>query len=217
MKKLFFVFITAFLLIGCVSYKDEIDFNRDFSGKTKIELTVSKILSKELDKDFNLSKLGRFLGKEKNGITLEDFDRIEKGNLVTYLFRIKFRSIKALNNFSLDDFQIENQNSKNHLFDIHINRENGRIFWRRILKIENKQKTGETPKEILAVLFANYIWEYRVRFPYEVLKTNGILEDDKKTVYWKYDLYTILLGDTITLEAVLKEPSLWERFLNLFK
>ncbi len=204
------------LFSSCISYKDSISFNDNFSGDVKIELTVSSILARQLDREFDLDKLSRQLNKEKYGIILKGFNRVQTGKLVSYIFKIHFRSIKDLNNFSLDYFDIESPQdivSNSKLFNISLEENDGKIYWSRILKISQYKNKGDIP-EFLSVLLSNYIWEYKAKFPYQVIRTNGLVSEDRKSVTWKFDLYTLTITDNIKLEAVLKKPSFWNRILR---
>ncbi len=216
-SRVFFVFIFI-LLTGCISYKDTLSFKDNFSGNAGIEISVSKLLARQLDKEFNINRLKKQINKEKNGITLKSFNRVETGNLVTYIFKMKFRSLKDLNNFSLDYFNIENPaglSPETHLFNISIKREKEKIYWVRNIKLSSAySKKAEFP-EFLSALLSNYVWEYRVKFPYRVISTNGIIGEDKRTVNWKFDLLTITTEKDIKLKAVIKEPSFFERILRL--
>ncbi|WP_461829001.1 hypothetical protein [Aquifex sp.] len=51
-------------------------------------------------------------------------------------------------------------------------------------------------------------------FPYKVIKTNGNLQEDKRTVVWQYDLYSLMSMDRVVMLAELKEPSLFEKILR---
>lgn len=214
-KVILLVFV-LFLTSSCISYKDSIAFDENFSGNVKIELTVSTILAKQLDREFDLKKLSKQINKEKYGIMLKGFNRVQTGKLVSYIFKIHFRSLKDLNNFSLDYFDIESPQdimSNSKLFNISLKENDGTIYWSRTLKLSQYKSKGEIP-EFLSVLLSNYIWEYRVKFPYDVVSTNGLVLDDKKTVIWKFDLYTLTITDNIRLEATLKKPSLWDKLLR---
>ncbi len=214
--KLLLLFFFLLLFSSCISYKDSITFEDNFSGKVKIELTVSSILARQLDMEFDLNKLSKQINKEKYGIILKGFERVQTGNLVSYIFKIYFKSLKDLNNFSLDYFDIDSPQdivSKSKLFNIFLEEKDNKLYWTRIIKISDYKSKEQIP-EFLSVLLSNYVWEYKVTFPYNVISTNGLVADDKKTVTWKFDLYTLTVTDNIKLEAVLKKPSLWDFILK---
>ncbi len=210
MEKIRIIFLAIFLVLfqSCIVYKDRITYNEDFSGKAEVKLIVPPFVSKELEKSYTQIKLKE--GTEEKGVKILKVNKTYEANNVIYTFVLSFRSPEALRNFSVKDF-VEGKK----LFNIKLTREKEKIHWERVLEFDKKDKKPLSEDEqALAALLGGYVWEFRVSFPYRVMKTNGNLQEDKRTVVWQYDLYSLMSMDRVVMLAELKEPSLFEKILR---
>ncbi|NPB07508.1 MAG: hypothetical protein GXN96_01105 [Aquificae bacterium] len=196
----------SLLVSSCILYEEEVSFNEDFSGKAKLSLKVPSVIATEIDKEFYEIKdqISRGELKEKEGIKLLAAKRVQEGNVVTYLFEISFKNPQAFSSF------LSSEKSKE---EIKIREEGSRLYWSRTIK---RSPGMEEDEEVIAYVLSDYVWTYRVIFPYRVLDANGKVQEDKKTVVWKYDLYTILSSPQIEMAATLKRPTLIDRILKFF-
>jgi len=213
----FFLLITL-LITSCVKYNDTIVFNEDFSGTDTIEFYISNVI---LDTDAGRELVQNFK-KMKEDKNLKGIKLIEKkvenlGSETKFTIKLQFSSLDALNKLTNSDKENSKLNETFKLVE-----ENDYFKYTRTItptsKDENKPKTeADIAAENLAkMVLAEYVWTFKVKFPYEVVKTNGNLKEDKKTVEWKYDVYT-LVEKGVKMEALVKKPSLLDKIVNFFK
>ncbi len=210
MEKIRIIFLTVFLLLlqSCIVYKDSITYNDDFSGRAEVKLIVPPFVSKELEKSYTQIKLKE--GTEERGVKILKVNKTYEANNVIYTFVLSFRSLDALKNFSIKDF-VEGRK----LFNIKLSREGKKIRWKRVLEFSNEDRKPLSENEqTIAALLGSYVWEFRVSFPYRVIKTNGNLQEDKRTVVWQYDLYSLMSMDRVIMLAEIEEPSLFRKILR---
>lgn len=206
--KIFFLIFFLFLLQSCVVYKDKITYKEDFSGKAEIKLIVPPFVAKELDKSYTKVKLKE--GVEEKGVKIIKVNKVYEANNVIYTLILAFKSPERLREFNVKDF-IEGEK----FFNISVKKKGEYFYWERVLNFEeNEKKPLSEDERAIAALLGSYVWEFKVIFPYDVIKTNGNLEEDKRTVLWQYDLYTLMETDKVLMFAELKEPSLFEKLLR---
>ncbi len=229
MKKfyLFLSIIFSLLISSCISYNEEININKDLSGTASFELYFPNALLENEDNDLSkdIEKVKKEAEKYK-GIELIEAKAVPVGSQTKYLVKIKFSSIDDLKKFfnsNVKDQKTEGSGEKDSanlkntdLFNIKITHKNGKIKFERIITPDETQnEEDDFTKGLLQTMLANYIWTFKTKFPYEVIETNGDLQQDKRTVVWKYDLYT-LFDKGVKMEAMIKEPSLLDKIIIFF-
>lgn len=216
---LFLTIVFSLLFSSCINYNDEIKINKDLSGTMSVEFLIpNSLLGGELGKGFEkYIQEAEENAKKVKGIELLEAKIIPEGSQTKYRIRLKFNSFENLEKY-FKEYKDEKKDSP-YNFKI-FETEEGIKFERIITPTESKDKKRETEEDKMAESFAqsilaNNIWSFKITFPYEVIKTNGDLQEDKKTVIWKYDLYT-LAAKGVKMEATIKKPSLIDKIIEFF-
>jgi hypothetical protein len=219
MGKFLKVFLLSLILIfsSCIKYEEEMILNNDFSGSIYMDFLFSNLTdedSQSLEKE--LDKL-KERAKQFKGVDVVFAKKEILGSNTRYKIKLKFSHIKRLEAF----FNENNGKDSlgNGLYNFKLTSKDGLLKYERNIKLKGiSDDLGENFvfKEFVRSILANYIWKFSVRFPYEVIETNGELLDDKRTVRWEYDLYK-LTEDSVKMEALMKEPSFIERLIMKIK
>lgn len=216
MKKWLFFLVFLFIFPSCVSYNEDLKLNKNFSGVLQIEFYLPGLFFDRKDYAAFQKKLNTIEeeAKKYKGIQVLESKVFPIGNQMEYILKIKFSSFENLKKFlnSNDKNSLHTQNS--NLFNINFKNIDGKIKFERVISPFGKGQ--ENYVEGMIELFSSNIWTFKVRFPYEVEKSNGKVQEDKKTVIWKYSFYT-LYKEGAKMEATLKKPSFLDKITDFLK
>jgi len=226
MKK-FFKIILAFLLLtlaSCMEYKEEMNLNKDFSGTIYMNFIFQNFLlegdnNTKLDKELQELKEK---AKKYKGIDIIFIKKEPLASKTSYKIKIRFSDLKTLEKFlNEESSNRRGTNSRKSIYNFRLVELDDYIKFERVIRInedrENYQDEEEAILENLTqLILTNYLWKFKITFPYKVLDTNGILLEDNKTVEWTFDLYT-LSKKPVKMEVKMEKPSLLNKIINFLK
>jgi hypothetical protein len=210
-KKISLIMLLS-LVAGCLTYNEEVWLNRDGSGKMSMEIGLSEaLLSMAPNKSelpFSEEKIEKDFSNKK-GIRLTEhkiYSRAGNKYVITYF---QFDSIESLKNLFAD-----NKDHKSEFFDnfrIDNDKDGNVRFSRTIDLTEEKEgkEENEFGKGMASTIFSNYIWKYKIHFPYKIINANTSPENidyKNNTVTWEFSMASFFNEPQI-MTATLKPSS----------
>lgn len=213
--------ISLMMVSGCINYSEETWLKGNGSGRMKMAIGISEALmsmSPEEGGEGAFSDEGiKNAFKGKKGIRMKSAKTYNKdGNKVMDL-EIEYESLKALE-------ALGNSDNTSFIGKITLKKnKKGQLVFTRVLTFSSpnaeKEKDEEYSamgEEMMAGLFANYVWRYTVHFPYKVISANtsdDAIDRKTNTVKWDVSLAS-LIKKPQKMTAVLRPYNFFESVLH---
>ena len=199
----------AFLLTGCIEYAEKMGFNKDGSGNITLKLGVDESMLSMGESENN----GKF-DEQKIRNELETSDGIKVTQSKSYSDKGK-KWIEISLDF--DSFESLSESSKKEkqggfIGEISlVEEENGNLSFSRKISFGDPKKDNdeENPFEgLFETMFSQYLWEYEIHFPTNILSANTADENIDITnnkVTWSFSLLSLTKGPQV-IKATLAKP-----------
>jgi hypothetical protein len=207
-----------------MEYREEMSLNKDFSGTIYMNFIFQNFL---LEGD-NSNKLDRELeelkekAKNYKGIQIVFIKKEPLASKTSYKIKIRFSDLKTLEKFlNEESSSSRGTNSRKSMYNFRLVELDNYLKFERVIRINDDTQAYSDEEEALLqnltqLILTNYLWKFKITFPYKVLDTNGILLEDNKTVEWTFDLYT-LSKKPVKMEVLMEKPSLLKKIINFLK
>ncbi|NIT35279.1 MAG: hypothetical protein GTN49_02080 [candidate division Zixibacteria bacterium] len=198
----------AAIVAGCVSYKQQVTFESDGSGRVVVDAWVdhfdvaeeeSQTASAQNAPEINQGLGPAFAGLD--GVTVEENwvkvegeedERREHTRLV-----LAFDKVENLAGHGVFEKQ-----------ELSFQKNDGEFAFTQTIRTGRKKERQEYTKEseeLARSLFEGYTFTYAVVMPGRVVDTNGTLGEDGRTVTWEWPLYDFSNQDVIVMTAASRE------------
>jgi len=219
--KLLLILPIISFLTSCLRYNEETTLYKDFSGITTVEVLLPKMFADDKDMDetfYNLDKLEKEM-KEKGDVELIKMKRAVVGPNMKVFIKYRFNSVDKMNalfTLFMDEFW-----KTGKLKEFTKVTYNGRkVKFERV--IGNDEKVNSQDSEELAVFeelvkagFTSSVMRFKIRFPYKVIETNGVMFEDDRTVEWAFTPYDFMTRD-IKMKVKMERFKIFNK-QNLFR
>jgi hypothetical protein len=223
------ILLTSILaMTGCLNYSEETWLNQNGSGKLKMEIAISEAFMSMSGQNgevpFSLEKMQQSFKGAKGVKLISSKSYNKNGNRVMELM-IEFKSLKSLEAWMSRD----NQSGDPGFIGKTTMTKNkkGQVVYSRVLAFNTESaspsKKGDQDdpnaamgEEMMSGLFANYVWQYTIHFPYKVISANtanNYIDRKTNTVRWDLPL-SALAKKPQHMQAVLRPYNFFESILH---
>jgi len=200
--KLFIVLLSSLLIAGCINYEENVELNKDGSGKMIMHYSIAQQL-------FAMMSMGQNTGEKKDempfkfkeseiradltapGVTVDKVESKAEGDQQHFYVNLSFKKLTDLNqtkSFQKMKFDWK-EDGKNIIFQ---------------QTIEGEKKTSESNPmgdQMASAMLGNAKFVFKIKLPAKALPapdTNGTIQEDGKTVLWEYPLLEASKGQVMT-------------------
>jgi len=201
-RKLFLVLVLSLLIAGCINYEENVELNKDGSGKMTMHYSIAQQL-------YSMMQMGQDSGEKKDempfkfkeseiradlaapGVTVDKIESKAEGDQQHFFVNVSFKKITDLNqtkSFSKMKFVWKEEDKK--------------IVFQQILEGEKKNaESNPMGDQMASAMLGNAKFVFKIQLPGKALPapdTNGAIQPDGKTVVWEYPLLEASKGQTMT-------------------
>jgi len=201
LKLLLLVAVILVTMTGCIGYSEEMWINDNGSGKVDVEVKIAESIATASGQNNPLSdeNLKKTFENVK-GIKVTEMKSFKEDGNEVAVIAFNFDSLEALRelNKAKPGFIGETTLTKN---------EKGQIVFER--KLGSGSESQDPQQQAMAkALFSQYVWTYKIHFPYIVASANvekESIDKSSNTVTWSVPMTNI---QSQTMTATLESPTL---------
>jgi len=201
-SKLFLVLVLSLLIAGCINYEEKVELNQDGSGTMVMHYSIAQQL-------YGMMQMGQDSGEKKDempfkfkeseiradlsapGVTVDKIESKAEGDQQHFYVNVSFKKITDLNqtkSFSKMKFDWKEEDKK--------------IVFQQVIEGEKKDaESNPMGDQMASAMLGNAKFVFRIKLPAKALPapdTNGVIQEDGKTVVWEYPLLEASKGQTMT-------------------